>query len=107
MTQQTSSTFNINSKHFMTRVENDIVQLVKTLIVEHKISVDQAKAMARNMLQGKLNQMLTEKEKEGIKDLSSTTDYMIKASKEDAVVVGPVRVYVRKVYELLKTMGLK
>jgi hypothetical protein len=91
----------------MTRVENDIVQLVKTLIVEHKISVDEAKVMARKMLQGKLNQMLTEEEKEGIKDLNSTTDAMIKVSKEDAVIVGPIRVYARKVYELLKTMGFK
>lgn len=98
-----NSTFSINSKHFTTRIENDIVQLVKTLIVEHQITVDEAKIMARRIVQNKINQMLTEEEKKGIEDLSETTNRMIKNKTGEF----PIRNYVSKVYELLKMLELK
>ena len=95
--------FSINSKHFITRIENDIIQLIKTLVIEHQISIDEAKIMARRMVQNKVNQMLTEDEIKGIEILSETTNKMIK----DQTGVFPIRNYVSKVYELLKTMGFK
>ena len=97
---QTNSTFNINSKHFITRIENDIVQLVKTLIVEHQISIEEAKLMARRMVQTKLNQMLTEEEKKGIDEISKNVTRSIingMTTVEDP----------RAIYELLKAMGFK
>lgn len=97
-----NSTFSINSKHFTTRIENDIVQLVKTLIVEHQITVQEAKVMARHIVQNKLNQMLTDEEMSGIKDLSQLTNNFIKAGITHACYV-----YSKKVYELLKTLGFK
>lgn len=93
---------NINSKYFIDRVENDIVQLAKTLSIEHTISIDEAKIMARQMIQRRLNGLLNEDEKKGIGLLSETTTRMIK----DQTGGFPIRNYVSKVYELLKTMEL-
>lgn len=97
------SSFSINSKHFITRIDNDIIQLIKTLIVEHQISIDEAKIMARRIIQNKINLMLTEDETKGIENLSETTTRMIK----DQTGGFPIRNYISKVYELLKIMGFK
>jgi hypothetical protein len=94
--QSNNSTFSINSKHFTTRIENDIVQLVKTLIVEHQITVDEAKAMARKLVQNKINQMLTDEENVGIKELSQLTNNFIKAGSSHSCYI-----YSKNVYELL------
>jgi len=104
-TPRSNLTFNINSKLFLDRLENDILQLVKTLIVEHQISVDNAKAMARRMIQNKVNQMLTEEEKKGIEELSKETNDIITAPQ--GTLTANFRIHARKVYELLKIMGFK
>jgi len=100
MPQQTS--ININSKYFVDRVENDIVQLARAVSLEYSVSIEEAKIMARKMIQSKLNQILTDDEKEGISNLSETTERMIK----DQTGGFPIRNYTSKVYELLKTFDL-
>lgn len=90
---------NINSKYFIDRVENDIVQLAKTLSIEHSISIDEAKIMARQMIQRRLNGLLTKEEQEGINNLRHVT---ISAIKSTALNTS----YNKIVYEFLKTMEL-
>lgn len=94
--EQTS--FNINSKHYIDRLENDIVQLARTLSVEHSIDIESAKLMARQITQRRLNGLLTKDEKEGISLIKQKTTEFIKADlKKD---------YAHNVYELLKTFEL-
>lgn len=90
---------NINSKYFIDRVENDIVQLAKTLSIEHSISIDEAKIMARQMIQRRLNVLLTDQEKSGINKVITNTKNEVKNPASQVLYAGYV-------YELLKTMEL-
>lgn len=93
------SSFNINSRHFSDRIDNDIVQLTKTLSVEYSISIEDAKLMARKMIQRKLNSILTDEEKEGTKEVCNATKRAIKCGVTDSE-------YFKNVYELLKMLEL-
>jgi hypothetical protein len=95
----------INSKHFLTKIENDIVQLVKAIAVERQVSVDEAKISARRSIQHKINQMLTTEEQDGIQDLLKETNNLVKKLHKDNIEEKEWHIYSRKVYELLKTMG--
>jgi len=99
--QQTPS-FNINSKHYIDRLENDIVQLAKVLSVEHAIDIENAKLMARQIMQRRLNSLLTEEEKNGIKRVSNSVKEDIK---NYGFTAGRI-LDVKDVYELLKTFDL-
>ena len=96
MPQQTS--INVNSKYFVDRVENDIVQLTRSVSLEYGVGIEEAKLMARKMVQSKLNQILTNAEKEGIGLVQEQTQEFIKANIK--------RDYAHNVYELLKTFDL-
>lgn len=92
----------INSKYFIDRVENDIVQLTKTLSIEHSISIDEAKLMARQITQRRLNGLLTKDEKDGIDKISTAVKEDIKNFNFTAGrILDP-----KLVYELLKTFEL-
>lgn len=96
------NSFNVTSKHFINSIENSIVQLVKAIIVEHQVSIDEAKVMARHIVQMKLNQMLTDEQKKGIEDVTKETVETIKEA-----VGSSYKNYARKVYDLIKVMGFK
>lgn len=55
---------NINSKYYEDKIENTIVQLVKTIAIENKITIDDAKKIARSKIQIWLNVLMSEEEKQ-------------------------------------------
>jgi hypothetical protein len=96
---QQNSSISINSKHYIDRLENDIVQLARTLSVEHAIDIENAKLMARQITQRRINQLLTKEEQNGIAEIKSNVNRSIKngmSTLEDP----------KSVYELLKTFEL-
>ncbi len=99
MPQNTS--ININSKYFIDRLENDIVQLAKTMTVEYSVDIEEAKLMARKVMQTRLNGLLTKEEKEGIELIKQKTKEYIKNTHEAETLN-----YSKDVYELLKTFDL-
>lgn len=97
-----NSTLSINSKHFSNRIDTDIIQLTKTLMVEFQVSIEEARVIARKMVQRKLNSILTKEEFQGIEDLIEITKESIRGQITD--IDGTE--YAKTVYELLKTMEL-
>lgn len=93
----------INSKYFIDRVENDIVQLTKTLSVEHGISIDNAKLMARQIIQRRINQLLTKEEQDGISSIRADINDVIKNTNCSKVSLPTL---CGDIYELLKTFEL-
>ena len=95
---QQNHSININSKFFIDKIETDIVKLVQALSLEYRKSIDEAKIMARQIVQRRINQFLTNDELEGLKNLSSKVNSDIKNSTDiyDPIVI----------YELLKLMEL-
>lgn len=92
------SSFSINSKHYIDKIENDIVNLTKTMSIEYQINIEEAKQMARTIVQRKLNSILSEKQNNGINKLNETVKNKIKNRADTE--------FVNLVYELLKTMEL-
>jgi len=97
-------TLNINSRHFINRIENDIVQLTKTLSIEHAIPIEEAKLMARKIVQIRLNELLTDQEKSGIEKIKDTTIEIIKNPID--IRGDHLHAITKPIYELLKTMEL-
>lgn len=98
MNTQPSNNFNMNAKYFSDRLDADIIQYTKAIAVEYSLSIEEAKLMARQMTQRKLNTILTDEEKNGIADIAKTT--------KDAITKHPKGEYPKAIYELLKTMEL-
>jgi CRISPR/Cas system-associated exonuclease Cas4 (RecB family) len=96
---QQNSSVNINSKHFIDRIENDIVQLAKTLSIEHATDIENAKLMARQITQRRINQLLTKEEQSGVKAILDNIKRSIKNGM--TTVEDP-----KAIYELLKTFEL-
>lgn len=94
--QTNNSNLTINSKHFSDRIDTDIIQLTKTIMLEYGIELEEAKSMARKKIQRKLTSIMTSIETEGIGHLIITTKEEVKKGNE----------YAKQVYELLKTMEL-
>ena len=96
----------INSKYFIDRVENDIVQLARTLSIEHSLPIEDAKIMARQIIQRRLNGLLTPQENQGIALIKKEmTDYL-KDNTRANIHQAMLQKFSGKIYELLKTMEL-
>jgi len=90
----------ITAKHIADKLEANIIQLARTIAIEYSIKVDpDAKQMTREVIQNKANQLLTDKEREGIRKLWNDTVLQLKMNTSDSIQ------YVRYVYEALKTAG--
>ena len=96
--QQLPNSYNINSKHYSDKIENDIVNLTKCLSIEYQIDIESAKEMARVIVQRKLNGIINNTALSEIKNICKTTTDIIKSNKKDK--------YYSDVYELLKLMEL-
>lgn len=96
---QQNTSINIGSKYFIDRVENDIVQLARTLSIEHGVSIEDAKYMARKILQLRINQLLTKEELEGITEIKNN---VVRSLKHGMSSLDNPKV----IYELLKTFEL-
>jgi uncharacterized protein YehS (DUF1456 family) len=94
-----SSSVSINSKHYIDKLENDIVQLARVLSVEYTINIEDAKIMARQITQRRINQLLTKEEKEGISKIKDNVTKSIKNG--ESKLDNP-----KDIYELLKTFDL-
>jgi uncharacterized protein (UPF0335 family) len=90
----------LSTKHFVDRLEANIVQLARAVAIEHQIKVDpDAKKITREIVQTKNNQLLSQQEREGLKQLWEDTVANLKMKNTDTLQ------YVRRVYEALKTAG--
>lgn len=95
-----NNSMTITSKHFIDKLESSIIQIAKAFSIEYSLPVDpDAKAMTRDVVQRKINQLLSEKEREGLRELWKSTVDNLKMSANDS------KSYVRMVYEALKTAG--
>jgi hypothetical protein len=99
--QTNNSNLTINSKHFSDRIDTDIIQLTKTIMLEYGLELEEAKSMARKKIQKKLNSIMTSIESQGITDLIYNTKEIIKTGRGVLE-----KTYAKSVYELLKTMEL-
>jgi hypothetical protein len=99
---QQLNSVSITSTYFIDKIEDLIVKLAKALSLEHSIPIDSAKVMARQIIQRRLNSLLTEEEKKGIENITNTIKEDLKRFNGTA---GQL-LNCEKVYELLKTMEL-
>lgn len=99
-----NSSMTITSKHFIDKLESSIIQIAKAFAIEYSLPVDpDAKAMTRDVVQRKINQLLLDKEREGVKEVWDETLKIIKNQGHNTK--WDVEAYARKVYEALKTAG--
>lgn len=102
MTQQTSSGISIGSKHFINQLESIIIQIAKSLSIELQIPVDpDSKEMTRQMVQTRLNTLLSQKTAEELKRINSEISETIKTTKDPEV-----KKIAIEMYHLLKLMAL-
>lgn len=99
---QQNSSININSKYIIDRLENDLIQLTRVLAIEQQQSIETSKIAARHIIQTRLNQLLTQEEKEGINRLSKQIKEDIKQFNGTAGRISNPK----DIYELLKTFDL-
>lgn len=103
-TQQTTQTpsqpsMKVTSKHYVDSLETNIIQVARAFSLEFGLKVDpDAKKMTRDVVQRKINQLLTDQERAGLKALWTETVKII-ANREQS------NTYARQVYEALKTAG--
>lgn len=94
----------ITAKHFADKLEANIIQLARAISIEHGVKVDpEAKQMTREVIQSKANQLLTDKEREGIRKLWNETKLIISGRGHSTEM--DQNTYARYVYEALKTAG--
>lgn len=92
-----SSNYKINSRHYSQSIESSIIQLTRTLAIEHQLSVDpDAKSMARRTVQNKLNQLYSEQELKTINDFVNNVFINMKAKKPGNELA----------YEVIQILGL-
>lgn len=86
----------VTSKHFVDSLETNIIQVARAFSLEFGIKVDpDAKQMTREVVQRKINQLLSDREREGLKRVWEKTVEKIQLNDP----------YAREVYEALKTAG--
>jgi len=94
----------VSAKHFIDALETNIIQIARALSIEYEIKVDpDAKKMTREVVQNKANQLLSDKEREGLKQLWEETKLII-SGRGYSTTMNP-ETYARYVYEALKTAG--
>jgi 3-deoxy-D-manno-octulosonate 8-phosphate phosphatase KdsC-like HAD superfamily phosphatase len=84
---------NVNSKYFIDTIENYIVQLARTISLEQQIDIETAKIQTRQIVQRRLNQLLTDAEQKGISDTLEETKELIKKENNE---------YYCNIYEIFK-----
>ena len=95
--EQNISNTAINSRRFTQSIETNIVQLARTLAIEHQLPIEpEAKSMARRIVQNKLNQLYTDEELATIKDFVSIIEKSIRNKGDDFV----------EAYNVIKLLGL-
>lgn len=99
--QSNSSTVKIGSQHYINQIEGIIIQIARSLAVEHNLPVSpDTKQMTHEILQRKINQLLSDKDVEGLKKVWDETVKVLKNQGEmDS------RLYAQHVYEALKIAG--
>ena len=91
-----SSSLQVTSKQFLDSIESNIIQIARSLALEYSIKVDpDAKKMTRELIQRKVNQLLSSEEKQNLSALWNETIEILKSNNNEK--------YARKVYEALKT----
>lgn len=95
MQQQTS----INSKYYINKIESDIVNLTKTISVEHQKTIEEAKYITRKLIQARLNQIVSDEEKE---DINWLYDFLVENTKK-----GSNTELCKKLYSLFTSMELE
>lgn len=101
-TQPATSAISIGSKHFINSLESTIIQIARSLAMEHKVPVDpEAKEMTRGIVQTRINSLLDEKTVKELKRLKEEVSETIKTTKDQAL-----KELAIKTYHLLKLAAL-
>lgn len=101
-TQQINSGISIGSKHFIDQLESIIIQIARSLSIELQIPVDpDAKEMTRQIVQTRINTLLSKLSTEEIKRINTELDKTIKTTKDPNI-----KKIAIEMYHLLKLMAL-
>jgi hypothetical protein len=93
--------FNINSAFFLQQLDTTIIQLIKVMSVEHQVTIEQAKAMAFNLIQDRINlALLTAEQKTHIKETYSEVTESLKSGTVKNINT------IKKVYNIFKLLRL-
>ena len=99
-----NNSIQVSSKHFVDKLESNIIQIARAYAIEFNLKVDpDAKQMTREVIQRKINQLLTNKEREGIRKLKEETVKIISGKGHSTEL--DMNTYARYVYETLKVAG--
>jgi len=80
--RQPISGISINSKHYIDQLESAIIQIAKCLSVEKALPVDpDTKEMTRQVVQEKLNGLLSDEQLKIVKEAQDHSSYVIKLAK--------------------------
>lgn len=105
MNQQTrpvTSGISINSQYFINQLEATIIQIAKCLSIEHQVPVDpEAKEMTREIVQMKINTLLSKETLDEIKKINVEIADKIKNSTN-----AEVRKLAIQMFHLLKLVSL-
>ena len=101
-THVTSSEMSISSKHYIHQLESIIIQIARSLSIEHSIPVDpDAKEMTREIVQTRINSLLKESTIKEIEDLKSMVLQILQTKN-----VSTLSQLATQTYHLLKVLAL-
>ena len=84
--QQAISGISINSTHYINQLESSIIQIARCLAMEKKVPVDpDSKELTRQVVQEKLNTLLSEDQVKEIKKTVKDLRGVVKNTKADPV----------------------
>ncbi len=99
-----NNSMQVSSKHYVDALETNIIQVAKAFSIEFGIKVDpDSKKMTREVVQRKINQLLSDQERNGIKEVWEETVKIISGKGRNTK--WDIDTYARQVYEALKTAG--
>ena len=105
MNQQTQSVISetsVGSKRFIDQLEANIIQIARSLSIEHSVPVDpDAKEMTRVLVQTRLNTLLKPATVTSVKELYKKTTDTLKTTKDSAI-----KEIATELYHILKLVDL-
>jgi hypothetical protein len=101
MSTPSNSSIQVTSKHFVDKLEMNIIQIARAYAIEFGINVDpDAKKMTREAVQIRANALLSDNERECIRKVWEETLKIIKG--RGSQTEWDIDTYARNVYETLK-----
>jgi len=103
MSIPSNNSIQVSSKHFIDKLESSIIQIARAYALEFSVKVDpDAKQMTREVIQSKINELLSANEKDNIRQVWLET---LRIVKQEPKTNWDLDTYARQIYETLKVAG--